>query len=150
MYHGSPFEVYITFHNSGFVQQYFKISSIADTQAHRKDLKYKWGQTRYGNFLGFKLEFSILLFVYIFINYLDRVVLSSSFQQRRWNYLLNRWFYFFLNLPKTLNLQFLQLDLEFSSTQGKSFFRYGRLHLAPKFSSFFKKTYSFPSYILFI
>ena len=47
-----------------------------------------------------------------------------SLHQRSWIYLVNRWFYFFINLPKTLNLQFLQLDLEFSSTQRESFFRY--------------------------
>ena len=59
--------------------------------------------------------------------------------KRSWNYLVNSWFYFFINLPKTLNLQFLQKDLEFSSTQRKSFSLYsnmaspnmnGRLHLA--------------------
>ena len=58
--------------------------------------------------------------------------------QRSWNYLENRWFYFFINIPKTLNWQSLQLDLEFSSTQRKSFLLYsnmaapnvnGRLHL---------------------
>ena len=27
--------------------------------------------------------------------------------KRSWNYLVNSWFYFFINLPKTLNLQFL-------------------------------------------
>ena len=44
--------------------------------------------------------------------------------QRSWNYLVNRWFYFFINIPKTLNWQFLQLDLEFSSIQRKSFCRF--------------------------
>ena len=37
---------------------------------------------------------------------------------------LDRWFYFFINVPKTLFWQFLQLDLEFSSTQRKIFFLY--------------------------
>ena len=61
---------------------------------------------------------------------------------------LNRWFYFFINLPKTPNWQFLQLDLEFSSIQKKfSFviFQYGGAQyewssslsrFPPKFSTF--------------
>ena len=44
---------------------------------------------------------------------------------------LNRWFYFFINIPRTLNEQFLQLDLEFSSTQRKSFFRYIQIWRRP-------------------
>ena len=65
--------------------------------------------------------------------------------QRSWNYLVNRWFYFFINIPRTLNWQFLQLDLEFSSCQRKSF-QYGGAQYVwssslsrcqPKFSTFF-------------
>ena len=44
--------------------------------------------------------------------------------KRSWNYLVNWWFYFFINIPKTLNWQFVQLDLEFSCIQRKSFCHY--------------------------
>ena len=66
--------------------------------------------------------------------------MNSTFNQRSWNYLVNRWFYFFKNIPKTLNRQFLQLDLEFSefsSIQRKSFviiFQYGGAQFEWSFS----------------
>ena len=76
-------------------------------------------------FVFFIFPFWVSFSVYIFafgVYYSKQINISDI--QKSWNYLVNWWFYFFLNLLKTLNLQFLQLDLKFSSNQGKSFFCY--------------------------
>ena len=74
-------------------------------------------------FLIFPFWVSFSVYIFAFGVYYSKQVNFCDIQ-KSWNYLVNWWFYFFLNLPKTLNLQFLQLDFEFSSTQGKSFFWY--------------------------
>ena len=65
---------------------------------------------------------STLLMLLVSTFYLTSIIGNNHVVERSWNYLVNicRWFYFKISIPKTLNWQFLQLDLEFSSTQSCS------------------------------
>ena len=62
--------------------------------------------------------------------------------KRSWNYLVNWWFYFFINIPKTLNWQFVELDLEFSCIQRKSFCHYIPIWRRPIWMVVFNKQVS--------
>ena len=69
--------------------------------------------------------------------------------KRSWNYLVNWWFYFFINILKTLNWQFVQLDLEFSCIQRKSFCHYIPIWRRPIWMVVFTKQVSTKNLQLF-
>ena len=86
-----------------------------------------------GDGLDSKFVQIFLFCPYLFSQNIEKIKKNEPFwplpllmwlDERSWNYLVNRWFYFFINIPKTPNWPFLQLYLEFSSTQRKSFCRF--------------------------